>query len=77
MEDKSEDGINFFDLMTALWVLVITVACIIVGLLQLIFRASYNVKNRCVCGHPRSIHAFFNGRCYHTGCDCEAYEEDR
>ena len=75
MEDKSEDGINFFDLMTALWVLVITVGCIIVGLLQLIFRASYNVKNRCVCGHAKSVHAWFYGRCYK--CDCEMYDEDR
>jgi len=41
------------------------------------FLVGYNVKNRCVCGHPKSIHAWFFGQCKHVGCDCEEYEEDR
>jgi len=40
-----------------------------------LFSARYNVRNRCICGHGKAIHAWFRGRCY--SCDCDQYQEDR
>lgn len=70
------------ELFVVLWsavllfiLIVIAPVAVIVWILSFFFHAEYNVRNRCICGHGKAVHAWFSGRCYK--CDCEEYEEDR